>query len=50
MGLSESSLATITKPFSFSSHCEISCDSPYCSKICRENNHCVSNIDTQRAY
>ena len=33
MGLSESSLNTIIKPFSFLSHCNISCDSPCCETI-----------------
>ena len=42
MGLSESAL----KPFSFLSHCKVSCDSPCCVKKCREDNHCNFNIDT----
>jgi len=42
MGLSESTL----KPFSFLSHCKISCDSPCCESICGPNNHCNFNIDT----
>ena len=42
MGLSESAL----KPFSFLSHCKVSCDSPCCVKICGEDNHCNINIDT----
>ena len=42
MGLSESAL----KPFSFSSHCKVSCDSPCCVKICGEDNRCIFNIDT----
>ena len=46
MGLSEPSLTTITKPFSCLSHCKVSCDSPFCAKICGEDNHGVSNIDT----
>ena len=46
MGLSESSLTAITKPFSFLSHCKVSCDSPCCTKLCGEDNHCVFNIDT----
>ena len=46
MGLSESSLNTITKPFSFLSHCKISCDSPCCEGIFGENNHCICNVDT----
>ena len=47
MGLSESSLNIITKPFLFLSHCKISCDSPCCTKIFGdENNHCICNIDT----
>ena len=33
MGLSESSLTTITKPFSFLSHCKINCDSPCCQSL-----------------
>ena len=47
MGLSESSLNIITKPFSFLSHCKVSCDSPCCTKVFGdENNHCICNIDT----
>ena len=46
MGLSEPSLTTITKPFSFLSHRKVSCDSPCCTKICGEDNRCVFNIDT----
>ena len=47
MGLSESSLNIITKPFSFSSHCKVSCDSPCCTKIFGdEDHHCICNIDT----
>ena len=46
MGLSESSLTTIAKPFSFLSHCIVSCDSPCCNKTCGEYNNCVFNIDT----
>ena len=47
MGVSESSLNTITKPFSFLSHCKISCDSQCCTKLCgEEDNHCIFNIDT----
>ena len=42
MGLSESAL----KPFSFLSHCKVSCDSPCCESICGPNNHCNFNIDT----
>ena len=42
MGLSESAL----KPFSFLSHCKVSCDSPCCVKICGEDNNCNINIDT----
>ena len=40
MGLSEPSLTTITKPFSFLSHWKDSCDSPCCTKMCGEANHC----------
>ena len=46
MGLSESSLNTIAKPFSCLSHCKISCDSPCLFKLCGEDNHCICNIDT----
>ena len=46
MGLSESSLMTITKPFSFLSHCKVSCVSPCCQSLCGENNHCMFYIDT----
>ena len=46
MGLSESSLTTITTTFSFLSHCKVSCDSPSCTKLCGEDNHRVFNIDT----
>ena len=42
MGLSESAL----KPFSFLSHCKVSCDSPCCVTVCGEDNHCDMNIDT----
>ena len=42
MGLSESSL----KPFSFLSHCKVSCDSPCCASLCGPDNHCNFNIDT----
>ena len=42
MGLSES----VLKPFSFLSHCKVSCDSPCCTKICGEDNHCNINIGT----
>jgi hypothetical protein len=42
MGLSESTL----KPFSFLSHCKVSCDSPCCESLCGPNNHCNFNIDT----
>ena len=41
MGLPESNLTTITKPFSFLSHCKVSCDSPCCQSLCGENNRCV---------
>ena len=44
MGLSEPSLTTITKPFSVLSHCKVSCDSPCCTNICGEDNHCLCLI------
>ena len=46
MGLPESSLTTITKPLSFLPHCKVSCDSPCCTELCGEDNHCFFNIDT----
>ena len=46
MGLSESILNTIMKPFSFLSHIKISCDSPCCVRLCGDDNHCNCNIDT----
>ncbi len=45
MWLSESTLNTVIKPFSFSSQCKVSCDSPCCTKICGEDNHSSCNID-----
>ena len=47
MGLPESSLNTITKPFSFFlSHCKVSCGSPCFSKLCGEDNRRICDIDT----
>ena len=46
MGLPEPSLTTITNPFSFLSHCKVSCDSPCCTKLCGEEHHCVFNTGT----
>ena len=47
MGMSESSLNTITKPFPFLSHCKVSCDSPCCTNIFGdENNHRICNVAT----
>ena len=40
MGLSQSTLTQITKPFNCLSHCKVSCDSPCCQPLCGENNHC----------
>ena len=45
MGLSESAL----KPFSFISHCKVSCDSPCCVKMCGGDNHCNINFGTHEA-
>ena len=45
MGLSESSLATITKPYSFLSHGKVSCDRPRCAKQCGEYNQFLFNTD-----
>ena len=41
MGLPESSLTTIAKPFGSPIHCEVSCDSPCCTKLFGEIHHCV---------
>ena len=46
MGLSESTLNTVIKPFSFLSHCKVSCVSPCCTRICGDGNHCNCNIGT----
>ena len=46
MGLSESSLTTLTKPSSCLSHCKVSCGSPCCTKARGEDSQCVFNIDT----
>ena len=46
MGLTESSLNTIIKPFSFLSHCKVKCDSPCCLSLCGDNNHCNCEVDT----
>ena len=46
MGLPESSLTIITKPFSFQNHCKVSCDPPCRTKICGNDNHCILNTDT----
>ena len=40
MGLSEPSSTVIVKPFSFPSHCKVSCGSPCCAKMRGEGNHC----------
>ena len=45
MGLSQSTLTQITKPFNCLSHCKVSCDSPCCQPLCGENNHCFFNTD-----
>ena len=46
MGLPESSLTTIIQPFSCLNRCKVSCDSPCCTQLCGEDNHCICNIDT----
>ena len=46
MGLSESSLHTMIKPFSCLSHCKISFDSPCCEGIFGEDNRCICNVGT----
>ena len=54
MGLSESSLNTITKPFSFLSHCKVSCEllcgalspgGPPLSSEVKHNKHTHNNND-----
>ena len=46
MRLCESSLTTITKPFSFLNHCKVSCGSPCCQSLCGDSNHCILNTGT----
>ena len=47
MGLSESSLNTITKPLSSLSHCKVSCDSPCCVRICGDNKSIAGIIEDE---
>ena len=46
MGLTESSLNTIIKPFSFLSHCKVHCYSPCCQSLCGDDNHCNCEVNT----
>ena len=46
MGLTESSLSRILKPFTFLTHCKVNCNSPCCQSLCGDDNHCQCNIDT----
>ena len=46
MGLTESSLSSILKPFTFLTHCKVNCNSPCCQSLCGDDNHCPCNIDT----
>ena len=45
MGVGESILTQIIKPFLFLPHCKVSCDSPCCQSLCGENYHCILNIN-----
>ena len=47
MGLTESSLNTIIKPFSFLSHCKVHCNSPCCQSLCGDDNHCNCEVYTR---
>ena len=46
MGLTESSLNSILKQFTFLTHCKVNCNSPCCQLLCGDDNHCQCNIDT----
>ena len=47
MGLTESSLNSILKPFTFLTHCKVNCNSPCCQSLCcDDDNHCQCSIDT----
>ena len=46
MGLSESSITVIIKPFPFLPHCKVSCYSPCCASTFGEGNDCICNIGT----
>ena len=50
MGLTESSLSSILKPFTFLTHCKVNCNSPCCQSLCGDDNHCQCNIDTTADY
>ncbi len=46
MGLTDSSLNTVLKPFTFLTHCKANCNSPCCQSLCGDDNHCQCSIDT----
>ena len=46
MGLSESTLSTILKPFECFTHCKITAESPCCKWCCPNDSACSLKIDT----
>ena len=49
MGLTESSLSTILKPFDCLAHCKCTAKSPCCKWCCGDgNDHCFCGIDTHQ--
>ena len=45
MGLTESSLSTILKPFECANHCKCTAKSPCCKRSCGDEG-CICGIDT----
>ena len=49
MGLTESSLSTILKPFDCLAHCKFTAKSPCCKQCCGDgDDHCICGIDTHQ--
>ena len=48
MGLTESSLSTILKPFDCLAHCKCTAKSPCCKKCYGEDDNCFCSIDTHQ--
>ena len=46
MGLKESSLSTILKPFECLSHCKVTARSPCCKWCCGDGDGCECALDT----